>query len=61
MKINKFLNEVRAEMKHVKWPTTKMALASTFAVIFISVLVGAYLWGLDTLLQKGLAYLTKTF
>ncbi|MDQ5957277.1 MAG: Protein translocase subunit SecE [Patescibacteria group bacterium] len=61
MKIGNFLSEVRLEMKNVKWPSNRMATASTVAVILISVAVGGYLWGLDTLFQKALAYLTSKF
>ena len=61
MKINSFIKEVLAEMKNVKWPTNRMAIISTLAVIIISVLVGAYLYGVDTILKSLLAYLSKTF
>lgn len=50
-----FIKEVRAELKHVKWPTRKMVIASTIAVILISIVVALYLYGLDLVLQKLLA------
>jgi preprotein translocase SecE subunit len=50
-----FFKEVRAELKHVKWPTRKMVIASAVAVILISIVVAIYLSGLDLTLQKLLA------
>lgn len=50
-----FVKEVRKELKHVKWPTRKMVIASSVAVIFISIIVAVYLAGLDLVLQKLLA------
>jgi len=50
-----FIKEVYAELKFVKWPTRKMIIASTVAVIFISFVVAIYLAGLDIVLQKLLA------
>ena len=61
MKINKFINEVRDEMKYVKWPTRKMVMGSTLAVILISVSVGAYLGVLDHEFKLFLAYLVASF
>ena len=56
-----FIQEVLAEMKHVKWPTRKMAIGSTVAVLIISVIVGIYLGALDLELKKLLAYLVSSF
>jgi preprotein translocase SecE subunit len=52
MQITKFIKEVKGEMKHVKWPTKKMVLGSTLAVLLISALVAGLLAGEDMLLQK---------
>lgn len=56
-----FIQEVLAEMKYVKWPTRKMAIGSTVAVLIISVIVGIYLGALDLELKKLLAYLVSSF
>lgn len=42
-----FLREVKAEMEKVVWPTRNQAIQLTIMVIAISVLVGAYIGGLD--------------
>jgi preprotein translocase subunit SecE len=44
---SQFLRESRMEMKKVKWPTRKELLASTGAVIILSLLVGLYLGIID--------------
>lgn len=45
-----YLFGVRAEMTHVKWPSTQQAIGYTTLVIIISLVVAAYLGGLDLLL-----------
>ena len=42
-----FLREARMELKKVKWPTRKELLASTAAVIILSLLVGLFLGIID--------------
>ncbi|MEW6666576.1 MAG: preprotein translocase subunit SecE [Thermodesulfobacteriota bacterium] len=42
-----FLRESRMELKKVKWPSRKELLASTGAVIVLSLLVGLYLGIID--------------
>ncbi len=61
MKIKKFINEVLAEMKNVKWPSKRMIIGSTIAVIIISSLVAIYLSGADVLFKKALVYLIESF
>lgn len=55
-KIATFLKEVRVEMKKVNWPTRRETTRYTLIVIGASVIVAAYLGGLDfvltTLLNK---------
>ncbi|MBN1104610.1 MAG: preprotein translocase subunit SecE [Deltaproteobacteria bacterium] len=47
-----FLRESRMELKKVKWPSRKELLASTGAVIVLSLLVGVYLGIIDFALIK---------
>ena len=61
MQITKFIKDVRNEMKYVKWPSTKMILGSTVAVLLISISIGVYLGALDIELKKLLAYLVNKF
>jgi preprotein translocase subunit SecE len=42
-----FLRESKAELKKVKWPTLRETLQYTLVVIIISLIVAAYLGGLD--------------
>ena len=48
----KFLKEVVAELKKVTWPTREETIKLTVVVIAISVVVGAFIGGLDATLVK---------
>ncbi|MDO8483226.1 MAG: preprotein translocase subunit SecE [bacterium] len=56
MKIKEYLQETRAELIHVSWPTRKQAITYTVVVIAISFVTAFYLGALDyvftLLLQK---------
>jgi len=45
-----FFKEVAAELKKVTWPTREETIKLTLLVIFVSVLVGAFIGGLDVLM-----------
>lgn len=47
MNILSYLGEVKAEMVKVVWPTRKQVVELTILVIFISIIVGVYVGGLD--------------
>ncbi len=47
MSFTTYIKETIAELKLVRWPTRKETLNLTVIVIAISVLVGAYVGGLD--------------
>lgn len=51
-KITTFFREVRVEMSKVIWPTTSQLVAYTLVVIFLSVLLAAFLGALDLGFQK---------
>jgi preprotein translocase subunit SecE len=53
----KFLSEVKAELKHVSWPTKHQAIGYTILVVVISVAVALYLGFFDWLFT----YLIKIF
>lgn len=42
-----YLKDVRAEMKHVSWPTPRLTAVYTAVVIGVSLLVAVYLGALD--------------
>ena len=51
-KIIQFLNEAKAELKKVTWPTPRQTLASTAVVIIIVFIVAIYLGIIDYILAK---------
>ncbi len=48
----RFLREVVAELKKVTWPTREETVKLTIIVIIISILVGAFIGGLDSLFLR---------
>jgi preprotein translocase subunit SecE len=46
-----FIRESVAELKKVDWPTRSQTIQGTIVVIIACGVVGAYLWGLDQVLQ----------
>ena len=47
MKVLDYINETRAEMRHVNWPTRKQAVAFTVLVIALSLGVSFFLGFFD--------------
>jgi preprotein translocase subunit SecE len=56
MGINQYINETRAEMKHVSWPSRNQTLIYTALVIFISVAVSIYLGVWDAIFTQGIKW-----
>jgi len=54
-----FVNEVIAELKKVTWPARSETIKLTAVVIVISVIVGAFIGGLDSLFVKATTLLIK--
>lgn len=50
--IGKFLFDTRAELKKVVWPTREQTLNLTALVVGVSIVVGAFIGGVDALLQQ---------
>ncbi|HEY1037657.1 MAG TPA: preprotein translocase subunit SecE [Candidatus Paceibacterota bacterium] len=48
MAINKYINETKAELKHVTWPTRNQTVIYSVLVVAISLVVAAYLGLLDS-------------
>ncbi len=48
-----FINEVIAELKRVTWPTRDETIKLTAVVIVLSVVVGAFIGGLDAVFLQG--------
>lgn len=47
-----FLKEVNEELRKVVWPTRIEVFRLTFVVLFVSVVVGTFLGGIDIILAK---------
>lgn len=54
-----YIKEVRAEMKHVTWPSSKQTLFFTVAVLIVSGFVAYYLGFWDYVFTRGLDQLLK--
>jgi preprotein translocase subunit SecE len=52
-----YIQETRAELKHVTWPTRRQAIAFTVVVIVVSIGTALYLGLFDYLFQIGFAKL----
>jgi len=52
-----YFKEVRAEAKHVTWPTRKQTMYFTIAVLVVSLFVAYYLGLFDYLFSRGLQFL----
>jgi preprotein translocase subunit SecE len=46
-----FVRESVAELKKVDWPNRSQTIQGTIVVLIACAVVGAYLWGLDQVLQ----------
>lgn len=55
----KFIREVIAELKKVTWPSREETMKLTVVVIVISVIVGIFIGGLDSLLLKATTLLFR--
>jgi preprotein translocase subunit SecE len=53
-----FFKEARTEVRKVVWPTRKEASQTTLLIFIGVVIVGLFLWGVDTLLLWGVQVLT---
>ncbi len=47
-----FIRQVRVELGHVNWPTHSQTLKLTLTVIFISLIVGLYIAGIDVVFTR---------
>ena len=54
-----FVNQSIAELKKVVWPTKPQVVKLTFIVIGVSLIVGAYIGGLDYLFTQLMRLIIK--
>ncbi|PIV00345.1 preprotein translocase subunit SecE [Candidatus Shapirobacteria bacterium CG03_land_8_20_14_0_80_39_12] len=55
----KFFGEVKAELLKVTWPSKNEVIRLTAIVIIISLIVGAFLGGLDFIFTKSIEFILK--
>ena len=55
----RFIREVISELKKVTWPTREETVKLTFVVIVISIIVGIFIGGLDSLFVRATTLLFK--
>jgi preprotein translocase subunit SecE len=61
MGIKQYINETKAEMKHVTWPTSRQTMAYSILVVVVSVVIAAYLGALDSLFTAGIKSVISGF
>jgi preprotein translocase subunit SecE len=55
-RLQRFLREVRAEMKRVSWPTREQLIAFTVVTLITSGALTLYIFGLDIFFKDGLLF-----
>ena len=60
MGLTNYIKETRGEMAHVSWPTRKQAIAYTFLVVVISIVVAMFLGFFDFSFSKLLGAILST-
>jgi preprotein translocase subunit SecE len=61
MSIATYLEEVRGEVKNIRWPSKNQAIMYTVLVVVLSLVVAAYLGALDYLFSKAVEILIEQF
>ena len=56
-KVTEFLQQVKAELQKVTWPTRKETYGSTVVVIVLVLMVAVFLWVVDSALSAMIQYL----
>ncbi len=59
-KIKKFFREYKSELKKISWPTFPEVVRNSLVTIAVVVIVGLFIWGVDTILTLGREALLKT-
>ena len=54
-----FLKEVGEELKKVTWPSKALVKTATVAVIILTLILALYLWSLDILFTKIIAFIME--
>ncbi len=57
MKLAEYVNETKAEMSHVSWPTRRQAISYSVAVVLVSVITALFLAFSDYIFSRLLTLL----
>lgn len=57
--LNRFFVETKAEFRKIVWPTPKQTTNQTVVVLLAIIIIGAFIWGLDSLTGLGLNAILK--
>ena len=57
--LNRFFVETKAEFRKIVWPTPKQTINQTVVVLLAIIIIGAFIWGLDSLSGLGLNAILK--
>ena len=57
-KLTRFAQESRNELRKVVWPTRQETTQMTGIVLAVTFVIGLFLWGVDAILLKVVAWLT---
>lgn len=57
--IKKFCKDLRGEIKKIVWPDAKTVFKSTAIVLLVVLAVGLVIFGIDTGLSEGIAFLER--
>ncbi len=55
-KVIQFIREVRIELIKVTWPKKEELVGSTTVVLIVSVILSVFLWIIDTVIYKIIAF-----
>lgn len=59
--VMRYVNETKAEFKKIVWPTREVVVRNTVVVLGMIVLVGAFIWCLDSLTISGINAILKNY
>jgi preprotein translocase subunit SecE len=51
-KVVNYLKETQAELRQVTWPTKAELIGSTIVVIFVTIILAAFIYVVDKLLER---------
>ena len=59
--LKRFFVETKAEFRKIVWPTPKQTFNQTLVVILAIIIVGVFIWGLDSLTSTGLRAILRNY